>query len=98
MDTMAMQQQEETMSRTMSPRTELPGFQTIAEMQTTQRTSIGLCDDTPIYINPAAETLLRLVQSLSYTSYVVQEQCGMRFDCRNVINFPNEHLHNLLDV
>ena len=47
--------------------------------------------------HPAAETLLRLVQSLSYTSYVVQEQCGMRFDCRNVINFPNEHLHNLLD-
>ena len=58
-DTMAMQQQEETMSRTMSPRTELPGFQTIAEMQTTQRTSIGLCDDTPVYINPAAETLQR---------------------------------------
>ena len=58
-DTMAMQQQEETMSRTMSPRTELPGFQTIAEMQTTQRTSIGLCEDTPVYINPAAETLQR---------------------------------------
>ena len=58
-DAMAMQQQEETMSRTMSPRTELPGFQTIAEMQTTQRTSIGLADDTPVYINPAAETLQR---------------------------------------
>ena len=46
------------MSRT-GPRTELPGFQTIAEMQTTQRTSIGLCEDTPVYINPAAETLQR---------------------------------------
>ena len=47
-DTMAMQQQEETLGRTMSPRTELPGFQTIAEMQTTQRTSIGFVK-TPQY-------------------------------------------------
>ena len=54
-DTMAMQHQEETLGRTMSPRTELPGFQTIAEMQTTQRTSIGLCDDTPclLYTSPS---------------------------------------------
>lgn len=42
--------------------------------------------------NHAAATreLLQTIADLDYTSYLVEEQCGLPVDCRNVINIPTE--------
>ena len=45
---------------------------------------------------PSASELVALLASLEYTSFVVQEQCGVRFDCRNLLAFPDERLPALL--
>ena len=45
---------------------------------------------------PSAAELVTLLASLEYTSFVVQEQCGVSFDCRNLLAFPDERLPALL--
>ena len=42
------------------------------------------------------EALLQTIAALNYSSFLIQEQCGMHFDCRNVLSFPNERLELLL--
>lgn len=37
-----------------------------------------------------ATQLLWLASKLNYTSYVVEEECGLPADCRNVLNVPTE--------
>ena len=34
--------------------------------------------------------LLRAIRELGYMSFLVEEQCGVPVDCRNIINLPNE--------
>ena len=46
---------------------------------------------------PDAKALLQTIAALNYSSFLIQEQCGMHFDCRNVLSFPNERLELLLD-
>ena len=36
--------------------------------------------------------LLRVIRNLDYRSFLIEEQCGLPVDCRNIINFPKELL------
>jgi FkbM family methyltransferase len=37
--------------------------------------------------------LLHLIQELGYSSFLVEEQCGVPVDCRNILNLPRETLN-----
>ena len=40
--------------------------------------------------------VLRVLGALSYTTFLVQEQCGVRSDCRNLLSFPDERVPAVL--
>ena len=45
---------------------------------------------------PRAAEVVALLASLNYSSFVVQEQCGVHYDCRNLLAFPDETLPSLV--
>ena len=40
--------------------------------------------------------LMRTIRSFGYQSYMVEEQCGLPVDCRNIINIPHELLRSFV--
>uniref|UniRef100_A0A7S0IP23 Uncharacterized protein n=1 Tax=Calcidiscus leptoporus TaxID=127549 RepID=A0A7S0IP23_9EUKA len=41
---------------------------------------------------PTAREVVSLLDSFNYTSFVVQEVCGMSINCRNLLSIPNEDI------
>ncbi|KAL1519639.1 hypothetical protein AB1Y20_023150 [Prymnesium parvum] len=43
-----------------------------------------------------SKRLLQFTSSLGYESFLVEEVCGLRMDCRNILHVPRDHLSALM--